>query len=121
MNRKGRILFFENDEEFTTWALNPNPIIEQTYKTDDRYQSTGTLPNVNLDVMKHKTKGMLVSYYDLTSEYYDEVNKGTLFCIKDPFSDVFERKVIRHGVPVDNLIRYYMSEEKTYLLAGKPE
>lgn len=116
MNRFKHILFFENDDDFTAWALDPNPVFKHTYQTDDLFQSSSTLPNVNLDALKHKTEGHLVFDFDFKEDYYKELEKGTLFCIKDNNSTIFERKVISYraaSLRVENLIDYVESEEIT--------
>lgn len=98
-----KIIVFENDEEFEMFAMKPNLVVKTSEKS-------GTL------------------YYDieLSDEYFEAVNEGTLFYIKDRNSKVKKRKVVKQRLaskPVQNIIEgwYGWDCDDEYILSWNPQ
>ena len=116
MKRRGNIFYFEDDEEFISWALISKSIFKQSNKPDGYFQSSCSDPDINLDIMERRTKGPLYFDFDFTQDYYDELDKGTLFCIKHYDTAEYGVKAVTRRLitgHVSNLIEYMGSEELT--------
>lgn len=116
MKRRNNIIFFENDDEFISWALISKSIFKQSYKAEGNFQSSCTDPDINLDIMENRAKGPLYFDFDFTQDYYDELDKGTLFCIKHYDTAEYGVKAVTRRLitgHVSNLIEYMGSEDLT--------
>ena len=116
MNSAGNIIYFENDEEFVSWALISKSIFKRPNKTDSYFHTSCSDPNINLDIIEQRAKGPLYFDFDFTQDYYDELDKGTLFCIKHYDTAEYGVKAVTRQLitsHVCNLIEYMGSEDMT--------
>ena len=83
------ILYFDNDDEFYQFCVNPNLIISEYTKDDG---------NIGYSVD-----------WDFTDLYKDAISKNTKFIIKDPNSQVCKHGKITYRVntkPINNVELY---------------
>lgn len=77
------IIYFNNDNEFYDWAVNPNPVINRSQT------------------------GIPYFYFDTTKNYQDALNSGKKFCIKDKNSLIKKRGCCCYRscvIPIENIV-----------------
>lgn len=90
-DKKQNIIYFDSDDEFYDYIVNPEMIICQTQRTD-KY-------------------GNPVYYadWDFTKAYYDALQNKTVFIIKNEDSQIYKRGAVSYRTstkPVQNLEQY---------------
>lgn len=89
-----KYMFFDCDNDFYEFSINPNPI----FNTKDYEEGLSKY---------------LTFTYDFSEAYYDAINNGITFVIKDPNSAITKHNCISHRTitkPVQNLEPYMGSE-----------
>jgi len=81
MLQEGKNIFFDNDDEFYQFCV---------------------VPQINI------VDGVMT--FDLSSAYYNAVNNGCKFIIKDEDSSIFKHQAVSYRTltqPVKNLVQYF--------------
>ena len=75
--KNDKLLYFNNDDEFCRFCINPNPIITQS--TDEN------------GVVHYLTS------YEFTDSYNKAINDGKYFVLNDPNSSIIKRNAVTYS------------------------